>query len=333
MSQFLGGHPDIFMARKEMHFFGSDLRFGSRFYRRDLETYLSEFNGRNSHRLAAESSVWYLFSTQAASEIKEFNPEARIIIMLREPVEMLFSLYHVFRYDGNEQLPTFELALAAEQERRTGGKITRQTYFPQGLLYRDVVRYSEQVERYFREFGRDRVHVILYNDFAADPAGVYRQTLEFLGLQPTANEQSFKVINESKRSCSPLLRRVLADRSLRGVAIKVARRLPRPIFRFLQAAEERLWRLNGQVVKRTPMSPDLRSRLTYEFAPEIESLAQLLQCDLSRWKGAALEHFQTESYQASTSPGQLGQISRTNPALASATMGPKKLSTLSHVPM
>src|SRR5215469_15660817 len=79
MSQFLGEHPDIFMARKELHFFGSDLRFSSRFYRRDLRAYLSEFDGkRPSDHLAGESSVWYLYSAQAASEIREFNPEARI---------------------------------------------------------------------------------------------------------------------------------------------------------------------------------------------------------------------------------------------------------------
>src|SRR5215475_12959925 len=89
MAQFLGIHPEIFMARKEMHVFGADLRFGQRFYRRDLETYAMAFEARNGHRLAGEASVWYLFSTRAAAEIKKFNPEARIIIMLREPVETI----------------------------------------------------------------------------------------------------------------------------------------------------------------------------------------------------------------------------------------------------
>src|SRR5262249_13384323 len=75
MAQFLSGHPDIFMARKEMHVFGADLRFGRRFYRRDLPTYLAEFRGHGRRR-AGEASVWYLFSAQAAAEIKRFNPEA-----------------------------------------------------------------------------------------------------------------------------------------------------------------------------------------------------------------------------------------------------------------
>src|SRR5215831_7215316 len=106
MGQFLAAHPDIFMSRKEMHVFGKDLHFGKRFYRRSLETYVSEFAGADAKKRAGEGSVWHLFSTQAAAEIKAFNPEARIIIMLRDPVEMMFSLYHEFRWDGNEHLPS-----------------------------------------------------------------------------------------------------------------------------------------------------------------------------------------------------------------------------------
>src|SRR5215475_4862738 len=94
MSHFLGDHPDIFMARKEMHAFGSDLRFGRRFYRRDLQTYQAEFNVPHGRRRAGEGSVWYLFSKTAAKEIHQFNPAARILIMLREPVEMISSLFH-----------------------------------------------------------------------------------------------------------------------------------------------------------------------------------------------------------------------------------------------
>src|SRR5271165_4331492 len=131
MDQYLAAHPQVFMAQKEMHGFGADLRFGAQFYRRDLAAYLDEFASRKGEIRAGEASVWYLFSKQAAAEIHAFNPEARIIIMLREPAEMLYSLYSQFRFDGNEHLRTFEEALAAEDDRRAGRRMTRQTYFPQ----------------------------------------------------------------------------------------------------------------------------------------------------------------------------------------------------------
>jgi hypothetical protein len=67
MADYLAGHPEIYMARKEMHFFGADLRFGPQFFRRDLAAYLAEFDAWKGQRHAGEASVWYLFSTRAAA--------------------------------------------------------------------------------------------------------------------------------------------------------------------------------------------------------------------------------------------------------------------------
>ena len=113
LAAYLAGHPDIYMAQKEMHFFGADLRFGPQFFRRDLEAYRAEFGKWSGQTRTGEASVWYLFSRQAAAEIKVYSPDVRVIILLREPVSMLYSLYHSYRYDGNEHLPTFEEALKA----------------------------------------------------------------------------------------------------------------------------------------------------------------------------------------------------------------------------
>jgi len=283
MDQYLAAHPEIYMAKKEMHAFGSDLRFGPQFYRRDQEAYLAEFATRNGERRAGEASVWYLFSTQAAAEIHAFNPEARIIILLREPAEMLYSLYYQFRFDGNEHLPTFEEALAAEDERRAGRCLTRQTYLAQGLVYRDTARFTEQVRRYFNVFGRERVQVIIYDDLAADVHGVYCRTLEFLGVDSTRIETDFQVINGNKSVKHSALRGLLNDPLVRSTAVAIGRRLPRPIFTALHDVERRLWKLNSRSEKRPPLAPDVRAQLQREFAPEVERLSELLGRDLTHW--------------------------------------------------
>src|SRR5580692_5743985 len=92
LNHYLSAHPEIFMAKKEMHHFGADLKFGSQFFRRDRDEYLAEFAEGHGRKGVGETSVWYLFSREAAAELKAFNPEARVIIMLREPVEMVQSL-------------------------------------------------------------------------------------------------------------------------------------------------------------------------------------------------------------------------------------------------
>jgi hypothetical protein len=283
LDQYLAIHPDIFMAKKEIHFFGSDLKFGRQIYRRDHAGYLSEFDGWAGQNRAGESSVWYLFSKQAAAEIKAFNPQAQIIIMLREPVAMMYSLFNQFRFDGNEQLPSFEKALAAEVDRSRGHLITRRAYFVQGLAYRATAHYTEQVRRYFKVFGRERVHVIIYDDFVADTARIYRETLNFLGVAADFPGNTFTPLNESMSVKSSLLRNVLNDPLIRGTAIALRPWVPKAIFSGLQQLQSKFFQLNKQPASRSPLPQELQLSLRREFAPEVERLSFLLGRDLTHW--------------------------------------------------
>lgn len=283
MAHYLSGHPEIFMARKEMHAFGADLRFGARFYRRQTQAYLAEFEDWDGQPRSGEASVWYLYSKQAASEIHDFNPDSRIIVMLREPAEMLYSLYYQFRFDANEHLPTFEEALEAEDYRRMGHGVHRPTYFVQGLVYRETARYAEQVRRFFDTFGRERVHVVLYDDFASNPEQVYQRTLDFLEVKPHTFQNRFRVINGNKFVRSCLLRSVLADPLVRSTVLAMRPWLPAPVFGALQRAEATIWRCNTRFARRPPLNPELRAKLKREFAPEVERLSRLLGRDLTHW--------------------------------------------------
>jgi hypothetical protein len=282
LAQYLASHPDIFMPQKEMHFFGADLNFGRQFYRRDRDTYLAEFDGWNGQARTGEASVWYLFSTRAAEEIKAFNPDAEIIILLREPVSMLYSLYYQFLFDGNEYLPSFEEALEAEHDRSAGRRIGRLTYLPQALAYRSTACFAEQVRRYFELFGRERVHVIIYDDLAADTAQTYRNTLEFLGVSSPMNPPGRETGGNISVK-SPFLRTILNDPLVRGTAIALRRWLPGPIFTVIQKTGTQIIHLNQRPAKRPPMADDLRRSLQREFAPEVERLSALLGRDLTQW--------------------------------------------------
>jgi len=291
LCHYLAKHPDVFVAKRETEFFGADLHFGPQFqlYRRHPEEYFALFDGWDKQARGGEKSVWYLFSKTAAAEIKAFNPEARIIIMLREPTAMLYALYHVFLADGNEYLPTFKEALAAEDDRRAGRRLSRQTYLAQVLVYRETVRFYEQVKRYFDVFGRERVHVIIYDDFSTQTAEVFRKTLEFLGVDPGGSTSKFEVIggnvngNESVRSSA--LRAFLNDRMLRQAAIDLRNWLPYGVFTAMRNTWVKLNELNYREspTKRRPMDPELKLSLLREFAPEVERLSELLGRDLTHW--------------------------------------------------
>lgn len=284
MAQYLAAHPDVFMCpKKEMHVFGSDMHFGRSFYRRNLKAYLAEFRARSGQRRAGEASVLYLFSKRAAAEIKAFNPQARVIIMLREPAEMVHSLYYQLRFAGQEHLPTFAEAWAAQPERRTGRRIPRQCVSPKVLIYREIASYTEQVRRYFEVFGRERVQIIIYDDLAADAAAVYRATLAFLDVDPTSGKAGLKVVNGNKRPKNAALRAMLSEPLVRRTVLALARRLPRPVFTALGKAELRLWELNAHYERRPPLAAGLAAELKREFAPEVEQLSALLGRDLTHW--------------------------------------------------
>ena len=278
MYDYLKPHPEIFMpAYKEPHFFARDFQ-GSRFERfRKEEDYLALFAQATTEKRVGEASVWYLYSHCAAQEIKDYAPDAQIIIMLRSPVDMIYSLYHQLLYTLCEDIPVFEEALAAEPDRKQGRRMPPGLHImPESLYYHDTAGFTEQVKRYFDVFGRDRVHVIIYDDFKADTPKVYRETLEFLGVNPDF-VPDIEIVNPNKYSRNPGLQRFLMEPPswLMAVGKKV---LPvaRPIY-------WKLRKINTNYQPRPSLDPAVKAQLQREFLPEVEQLSKLLGRDLTYW--------------------------------------------------
>ena len=120
MYTYLKQHPDIFLSiYKEPNYFCKDLS-QSDYNVRDEALYHSLFVHAAGKKRIGEGSVWYLTSTTAASEIKKFSPSAKIIVMLRNPVEMIYSLHSLYLRTGNEDTVDFEQALALQPDRMKG---------------------------------------------------------------------------------------------------------------------------------------------------------------------------------------------------------------------
>jgi hypothetical protein len=204
MASYLGQHPDIYLPVKEVCFFGSDLEFrrtlqrSGDWFQPAEDRYLSFFDAAPAGARVGEATAYYLFSALAAREIESFSPGASIIVMLRNPVDMIHSMHKHWLFSLNEDVTDLSEALALEEERRRGRCIPDSVFWPQGLQYRSIPRYAEQLERYFDVFGRERVHVILFDDFRSDARDAYRRTLEFLGADPEF-EPAFEAKNALPR--------------------------------------------------------------------------------------------------------------------------------------
>lgn len=277
MYTYLRQHPKIFMPdQKEPHFFGSDLQW-IHYTPPSIEEYFALFSNAKPYQKVGEASVYYLYSKKAPFEIHAFAPKAKIIIMLRNPIDMMYSLHGLLTYNLQEDITDFQEALKAENDRKQGKRIPPQCAGLHYLLYKDVARFYEQVKRYFDVFGRDHLHVIIYDDFKKHTAKVYRETLQFLGVSEDF-EADFKVVNVHKVARS---KKVMQWVSSSSPVVSIVRKLvPQKIRRKVGLG---IVRLNTKHVPRPPLSPEVREELVKEFYAEIVQLSHLLERDLTHW--------------------------------------------------
>lgn len=279
MNSYLRQHPDIFMPEiKELHFFGNDLNRGSA-SRYTEDEYQMLFQSSDSFKRIGESSVLYLYSKQAPYEIYDFSPEAKIIIMLRSPVDMLFSLHAELLFLGHEEITNFTQALEAEPERRAGRMLPESTLIREMLYYSEMAQFSEHVSRYFNIFGRDNVHVVLFDDFNRDVAETYRGVLEFLGVDKSF-QPLFTRVNARKQPHSLALSRLLANPP------SLLRRIVRASFGrpLRHRIATYLLHLNAKPVPHIGQKPELLQSLRRELQVDIDQLCELIGRDLSGWE-------------------------------------------------
>ena len=278
MYEYLRAHPQIYMPfHKEPHFFGDDL---TRHYGRlSLAEYLALFRDARPGQRIGEASTWYLYSASAAREIAEFAPGAQIIVLLRNPLDVMYAQHSQLRFRSDETIPDFASALAAEPARRRGEQLPPPPARPETLFYRHSVCFAEQLERYFDAFSRDRVHVVLFDDLVADTPTAYRGVLQFLGVDP-AFQPDFSVHNENRRVRSGAIQRFIYNppAPLRAAAGRLRR------YAVIHRFRDRILRMNSEAGRRPAMDPALRAELRVELRPEIDRLAGLIGRDLSAWQ-------------------------------------------------
>lgn len=277
MDRYLSQHPDIFMGVKESHFFSPEVVRDKAFVC-PKERFDSFFAEVTDQTIIGEGSVHYLVSREAAKNIHAFNPDSKILIHVRNPVDFLYSHHSQQVFEGYEDIKDFEAAYDAVEDRRKGLRINDKCRFEMILDYPEMANFADQIQRYFDVFGRDQVMVTLFDDFKRDTAAVYRDTLLFLGVDPDFRPE-FPVVNPNKKVRSRALMNFIRN-TPDWVTFCSNLLLP------LSARTEiKAWikRKNTKFEERDPMDPVFRARLVREMAPRIEELSKLLNWDLSHW--------------------------------------------------
>jgi hypothetical protein len=181
--EYLSGHPDIQPARTdEVHYF-------SLFFDRGRRWFQSQFPALAPGQMTGEASPYYVFHPLAAERLHAVAPDAKLIVLLRNPVDRAFSHYQLEVRQGNEPL-SFEDAIAAESTRLAGeverirDDDTYASFAHQHYSYLARGRYVEQLRRWLTLFPREQLLVLKSEDFYRDPGAGYQRVTDFLGLRP-----------------------------------------------------------------------------------------------------------------------------------------------------
>jgi hypothetical protein len=282
LDRYLSQHPEIYIPpKKEMHFFAHDLfppcfkgpgvEGLNRSLIRNEHQYAQLFAGAIGAKAIGESSAFYLCFPSTAERIAQAVPDAKIIILLREPADRTYSAYMFLVRDGRETLG-FEEGLNREEERRQKG-------FEPMWWYKELSLYYKQVKHYLEVFGTQRVKVLLYDELFANPGQALRDVFTFLGVKEDVVIDTSVRYNVAGNPKSPRLYALLKHFIYTpGPLEKLVKSLVPQHLRQVWASEAM-----GMLPRPVPVDPQIHAQLKTYFAEEVRKLEDLLHRDLLCW--------------------------------------------------
>ena len=272
---YLKQHPQVYMSSiKEPGFFafeGTEPRMRrpwrawiSRNRITDIESYQALFQGVSDEIAIGEASPAYLVRPRAVERIKHYIPDAKLIAMLRNPVERAYSAFLMQGLCVGDMPEDSGQAMCELRQRRS---------------HLDAGFYYAHLKRYFDNFDRAQIGVYLFDDFEADPVEVTQEIFRFLGV-----DETFVPDTSVKHVVGGLPRNKLWGAIVRGLV------LTRPILRpfvpvpLRQRSIDFISNLQRRgLAKPSPLDPETRRELIQEYQQDILSLQELIQRDLSDW--------------------------------------------------
>jgi hypothetical protein len=282
LHRYLQSNPQIFMAdyfndedapnseKGEIDYFSSDEKFskGESY----LDAYLKRHNGE---RVVGLSDVNLLYVPNCPLRLHQYNSDAKIVAVLRNPVDRAYSAFWFARRNGVEQSETFEEALNKEASNEDSAFARR------NLAYLEHGHYAEQLERFFRLFPDDQIRVLLLEDLRCEDK--WQELLRWLRVEKLA----LPAHHNYNRAMTP--RNFRLQQILRNPDTAFSRLykglMPRAIRHLVtKHATNRIVAWNLVPFEYPPMNGDTRTHLREHFAPHNNALSNLIDRDLSHWR-------------------------------------------------
>lgn len=269
--QYLSAHRDVFMCEpKEPNYFAhEDIDTQNLYYNayaaRTLQEYKSLFVKATTHKAVGEASVSYLYYPGVPLRIQHTIPDARIIIMLRNPIERGYSHYLMDQRLGFVDLDYWDIVHKTSKNPRL--HLYYQQYVQLGL-------YHNQVARYLSTFGRNQVRIYLQDDLKINKQAVLNDLFTFLQLSPGGYVHHDEIHNKYMNPRNSLIARAYASQGIRKT---LSRLLPE---RIKQNLLQKAFDFGGK----PKLSIELRDFLQDIYREDIIKLEELISKDLSQWR-------------------------------------------------
>ena len=277
---YLKQHPQIFMSPvKEPNFFAlegrkpnflgpGDNEAINRFSITNIEAYQALFEGAENALAVGEASPLYLYSPDAPKRIRRYIPHAKLIVILRNPVERAYSHFLHFVRDGREPHTNFRRALIEEEKRM-------RKHWEWAWYYKAVGFYFIQLRRYYELFDPKQIQVYLYEDFEEKPMELLRDIFHFLEVNEEYMPDITLRFNVSGIPKNKVIHSFLSK--------------PNPIKSLLKPLIPDKWRkrlvvmFQNNNLTKPNLPEDLRMELIEIYRDDILRLQSLIKRDLSRW--------------------------------------------------
>lgn len=268
-------HPEVFLpeTKEPFYFLSSPLPPHLRYEHctGDLEAYKRLYRGAEGYRAVGDCSASYLWDEAAAYGIHAVAPNAKIIAVLRDPIDRAYSEYLMAIMNGSESLPLLD-ALKTDYARKSKD-------FWLARLYVELGMYHDQIKRYFDLFGRDQVLVLMFEDLVKRPEQFYASIAAHLGIAPDKFDESGNLREKNAYRMPrflPLYHLMVSPTS-------------QALRRKLLPESVRKWMRNSAFLqynpllfgkRKPPLDSESRDYLQAIFEPEVLRLEVLLQREL-----------------------------------------------------
>ena len=253
---YLAHHPEVFMSRqKELNFFNGQWHRGPEWYASWFANAETPVRGEASPRYTA-----YPHSADVAERMHSLVPDAKLIYLVRDPIERLLSQYVDRVAHGNEQRPFAETIRPSPRNSAL-----------------NVSRYAMQLEQFLRHYPQEQILVVDHADLLARRRDTLRHVFEYLGIDPSVDSPMFDVTrNQSNRKrkmrTGPLLPTKLLPSAEGRINWYLRARVKRTVFKGF-----------SDPIPRPELEPERREALSDLYAPEVERLRALTGRAFSTW--------------------------------------------------